>query len=320
MVELETFVQRHGSSPEAEYARARIDNLKRQLAKAAPQKASPPAPTPSMPVAPAAAAPPTRPVNAECEGIELSVANAKRCLKPKESFKDCPQCPEMVVVPAGSFTMGSSDATSDEKPPHPVTIAKPFAVAKYEATFAEWEACVAEKACREVDDEGWGRGRRPAINVAWREAREYAAWLTTKTGRTYRLLSEAEWEYAARAGTSTRYAFGDGLLQSQAQYSERRQSRVWKTVEVGSFQANGFGLHDMHGNVSEWVADSFHPDYDGAPRDGSIWDGGNPSASIIRGGSWNDDADALRSAYRGRSRTVGSSPFVGFRVARTLGP
>jgi formylglycine-generating enzyme required for sulfatase activity len=235
-------------------------------------------------------------------------------LRPGRVFRDCSNvCPEMVVLPAGSFTMGSNDYDS-EMPPHTVTIQRPFAVGKFEVTFAEWDACVADGGCRHrPGDQGWGRGRRPVIYVSWNDAKEYVAWLSRKTGKTYRLLSEAEWEYAARAGTTTRYAFGDTISESQAQFS------AGKTVEVGSFPPNRFGLHDMHGNVWEWVEDSWHSDYNGAPLDGSMWTGGNMSLRVLRGGSWlYIDPGSLRSAIRSRYRPGIRDSVVGFRVARTL--
>jgi formylglycine-generating enzyme required for sulfatase activity len=276
------------------------------------------APAPRKTAEPVVVAPPPTP-QSRCDGIEVAVGESgRRCLRTGEAFKDCEACPEMVVIPAGSFVMGSRDGPQDERPAHPVHFGAPFAVARYEATFAEWEACVGEKQCASVSDEGWGKGRRPVINVRWRAAKDYAEWLSERTKRKYRLLSEAEWEYAARAGTTTAYAFGDAISERQAHYSKSNLDRQHRTVEVGSFQPNGFGLYDMHGNVSEWVADSLHPSYVDAPRDGSMWAGGSPAVSVIRGGSWNDDAETLRSAFRGRFRTDAGSPFVGFRVGRTL--
>jgi formylglycine-generating enzyme required for sulfatase activity len=230
----------------------------------------------------------------------------------------------MVVVPAGSFTMGSPAPQSggrrnDEGPERRVTIARPFAVGKYEVTFAEWDACAAEGGCkREIQDNGWGRGRRPVINVSWLEAKEYVAWLSRKTGKAYRLLSEAEWEYAARAGTTTRYAFGDTIAKSQAQFSEGQSDSAGSTVEVGSFPPNRFGIHDMHGNVWEWVEDNWHPDYQGAPFDGSVWQGGDTILRALRGGSWRFRPDDLRSGNRFSGPWSGRRIDVGFRIARTL--
>ncbi len=206
----------------------------------------------------------------------------------------------------------------DEGPAHRVTIAQPFAVGLYEVTFAEWEACAAEGGCGGYRpyDGGWGRGERPVIDVNWDDAQAYVSWLSGKTGKEYRLLSEAEWEYAARAGTVTRYSFGDNITPSQVNY---RDSGHGQTVPVGSYRPNGFGLYDMHGNVSEWVQDCWHDSYEGAPRDGSAWESENCSSRVVRGGSCYSFSWGLRSANR-----LGSMPVRdigrGFRVARTLTP
>ena len=212
---------------------------------------------------------------------------------PGTAFRDCPDCPEMVVVPAGSFMMGSpsheAGRAEDEDPRHRVTIAKPFAVGKYEVTFAEWDACVADGGCggHRPEDEGWGRGRRPLVNVSWDDAKAYVRWLSRKTGKPYRLPSEAEWEYAARAGTTTRYSWGDDIGRNRANclYCDSRWD-LKQTAPAGSFRANVFGLHDVHGNVSEWVEDCWNDNYAGAPADGSPWTDGGCTRRVLRGGSW----------------------------------
>jgi formylglycine-generating enzyme required for sulfatase activity len=215
---------------------------------------------------------------------------------------------------------GEKGRASDEGPQRKVTISRPLAVGKYEVTFAEWDACVADLGCtHRPSDQGWGRGRRPVISVSWHDAKEYLSWLSRKTGKTYRLLSEAEWEYAARAGTTTRYAFGDTIRKSQAQISEGGWDGAGKTAEVGSFPANAFKLHDVHGNAWEWMEDDWYPDYHGAPTDGSAWLGGDVSFRVLRGGSWLFTyPEYLRSASRFRSPPDGRYNYVGFRVARTL--
>ena len=238
-------------------------------------------------------------------------------------FRDCEVCPEMVAVPAGSFMMGSPEE-ADETPIHRVTIAEPFAVGKYEVTFAEWEACVADGGCygHEPDDEGWGRGNRPVINVNWSHAQTYAMWLSEKTGEPYRLLSEAEWEYVARAGSGTRkYSWGNEVGRNRAN-CDGCGSR-WddkQTAPVGSFAANGFGLHDVHGNVWEWLQDCWNETYAGAPADGSAWEQGDCNRRVLRGGSWEFDPGILRSALRGWDPTGNRDNGVGFRVARSLTP
>ena len=235
---------------------------------------------------------------------------ARALLHPGRAFRDCPECPEMVVVPAGSFMMGSDDGFSNEKPRHRVTIAKPFAVGKYEVTFAEWDACVAAGGCggHRPGDRGWGRGRRPVINVRWDDAKAYVRWLNRKTGKQYRLPSEAEWEYAARAGTTTRYNWGDDIGRNRANCFKcgSRWDRK-QTAPAGSFPANVFGLHDVHGNVWEWVEDCWR---------------GDCSRRVLRGGSWSYGPG--RPPFCGPQHGVsgqetGTSHF-GFRVARTLTP
>ena len=238
-----------------------------------------------------------------------------------QAFRDCPECPEMVKVPAGKFRMGSTDGDIDEKPAHDVEIGKPIAVGKYEVTFAEWDACAADGGCQKnkrPGDEEWGRGRRPVVNVSWDDAKEYVAWLSSKTGKPYRLLSEAEWEYAARAGSTGKYAFGETLDAKQARFSTGKQG-VGETAEVGSFPANSWGLHDMHGNVWEWVEDCYMPSYDGAAADGSPRSGQNCGARhVLRGGSWDYKAEDLRSALRYKLPGYYRVDEIGFRVAREL--
>ena len=255
---------------------------------------------------------------------------------PGKTFRDCEACPEMVVVPAGSFTMGSPASEEgrydDEGPQHRVTISQPFAVGRYEVTFSEWDACVSAGGCNRhrPDDEGWGRGRRPVMNVSWDDAKSYVSWLSRKTGKRYRLLTEAEWEYAARAGTTGPFHFGNTISTDRANYNgnytygsgSKGVSRR-KTVPVGSFPANRFGLHDVHGNVWEWVEDCWHghDSYAGAPSDGSAWTtGGECGRHVLRGGSWDYRPRGLRSAYRYWLATGNRDDNDGFRVARTLTP
>jgi len=207
---------------------------------------------------------------------------------------------------------------------HKVTIARPFAISKFEVTFAEWDACVSVGGCPQgglSKDQGWGRGTRPVINVNWDEAKQYAAWLSRMTGKPYRLLSEAEWEYAARAATRTLYSWGDKVGKGNAVCDDCGSRWDFKqTAPVGSFKPNSFGLFDMHGNVWEWVEDCYHPDYKGAPTDGSAWTTGDCGLRFVRGGSWFDAARDIRSAMRYPDDTGARSFNLGFRVARTLGP
>ena len=238
-------------------------------------------------------------------------------------FRDCEGCPEMVVVPAGAYMMGSPEEAY-ELPIHRVTIGEPLAVGKYEVTFAEWDACVADGGCygHRPDDEGWGRGNRPVMNVDWNQVQTYVMWLSEKTGKAYRLLSEAEWEYVARAGSGTRkYNWGNEVGRNLANCvgCGSRWDRE-QTAPVGSFGANAFGLHDVHGNVSEWVQDCWNDSYVGAPADGSAWEQGDCDIRVMRGGSWFDSRKYLRSAYRGWGPHWMGHIFFGFRVARSLTP
>ena len=220
-----------------------------------------------------------------------------------QSFRDCAECPEMVVLPAGQFTMGSPSSEqgrgSDEGPQREVFARSPLAVGKFEVTFAEWDACVSAGGCsHRPDDACWGRGRQPVMRVSWDDAQQYVRWLSSRTGRTYRLLTEAEWEYAARAGTVTAYSFGSSISPGQANYLD---SRLNRTQAVGSYGPNSFGLYDMHGNVHEWVEDCYEGSYSGAPTDASqAVRGGSCTARVLRGGSWLNIALNLRAAYRNR--------------------
>ena len=247
--------------------------------------------------------------------------------EPLNSFRDCGDCPEMVVIPSGAFFMGSRESepnsSDDERPRHRVTV-ESFAIGKYEVTFDEWDACVSAGGCEHrPEDRGWGRGNRPVINVSWEDAKQYVGWLSRETGETYRLPSEAEWEYAARAFPTSEgpnapaYAFGDSITEDQANFGFNAD----QTTEVGSYPANAWGLHDMHGNVWEWVEDSWHASYDGAPANGRAWVEENNSARVLRGGSWTYvDPSYLRSANRIRNEPVNRINSFGFRVARTLTP
>lgn len=252
-----------------------------------------------------------------------------------KSFRDCPSCPDMVVVPAGEFLMGSPETErgrgKDEGPQHKVVIAQPFAVGKYEVTFAEWDACVADRGCSyRPSDEGWGRGRRPVINISWPDTKQYTDWLSKKTGKEYRLLTEAEWEYAVRGVTktsepSTPFATGATIGYKQANYDANftygpgsQGAYRQKTSDVGSFPKNSFGLYDMHGNVWEWVQDCYNPSYEGAPSDGSAVTSGKCDLRIMRGGAWNYYPKLLRSAYRYSTPPEVRLNNFGFRVARAL--
>ena len=240
----------------------------------------------------------------------------------------------MARIPAGTFTMGAPESETQshywERPQHVVSIPA-FAAGVHEVTFAQWDACVAAGGCGgySPEDYGWGRDERPVIDVSWQDAEFYVDWLSRTTGQRYRLLTESEWEYAARAGTTTPFHTGETITSQQANYhgkysypsGERNESGLYRkqTVPVGSFAPNGFGLHDMHGNVSEWVQDCYGGGgYENAPNDGSAVEREGCSTRVMRDGSWDDFPWDLRSAYRWAGGTGHRSDEVGFRVARTL--
>ena len=251
---------------------------------------------------------------------------------PGESFKDCAECPEMAVVPAGPFMMGSPESEPDrldqEGPQHRVIFAQPFAVGRFAVTFAEWDACVADGGCggHKPADQGWGRGNRPVINVDWSDAKNYVQWLSKKTGKPYRLLSEAEREYVARAGTGTPFWWGSSITPADANYDGAyvyaggggRGEYRRMTVPVDSFKPNPWGLYQVHGNVWEWAEDCRNLSYDGAPADGSAWMSGDCTAHVLRGGSWADDPVDLRAAYRVNNYPADRSNNYGYRVARAV--
>ena len=233
--------------------------------------------------------------------------------------------------------MGSPESEpylrGSEGPQHRVTFARQFAVGKFAVTFAEWEACVANGGCNgyRPSDDNWGRGERPVINVHWNDAKTYVAWLSRKTGKTYRLLSEAEREYVTRAGTTTPFWWGSSISTTQANYdgnydgnfsygSASKGEHRKKTMPVDSFQANPWGLYQVHGNVYNWVEDCHNDSYRGAPADGSAWTAGVCSRRVVRGGSWHDNPGHLRSAYRNGDNPGNRNVYIGLRVARTLTP
>jgi formylglycine-generating enzyme required for sulfatase activity len=257
---------------------------------------------------------------------------------PGKSFFECTDCPEMVIVPAGSFTMGASDAEIAalareygkdkeqyfkwESPQHKVTISKPFAVGKSVVTFDEWEACVSGGGCagnRSPSDSGWGKGKRPVIHVSWKDAQEYVTWLKRKTGKEYRLLTEEEWEYSARGGKQTRFFWGNDLGKNHANCDGCGSE--WdnkETAPVGKFDHNDFGLFDMAGNVLQWTEDCWNESYHNGPSDEKAISTKDCTWRVVRGGSWNYIPRDARAAARYRLITGLQLNFLGFRVARTL--
>jgi formylglycine-generating enzyme required for sulfatase activity len=258
-------------------------------------------------------------------------AARERALKPRDTFKECATCPQMIVVPAGSFVMGSPDNeeghSEAEAPQHDVTFARAFAVGQFAVTFEEWDACVAAGGCKKYRpaDEGWGRGRQPVINVSWDDAELYVTWLSSRTGKAYRLLSEAEFEYVTRAGTTTPFWWGASISTEQANYDGRetygggaQEDARERPVVVNMFAANPWGIYQVHGNVDEWTEDCWHENFSGAPANGSAWVGADCGFHVHRGGAWNSSPEDLRAAARQADSPDYRTSNLGFRVARTL--
>ena len=253
-------------------------------------------------------------------------AAAEQKLKPKDTFHECStNCPQMIVLPPGKFIMGSPEGeagrVANEGPQHPVTIARQFAVSIYDVTFDEWKACVNVGGCPKVADSGYDAGNTPITNITWNDAETYVEWLAKMTGQPYRLPTEAEWEYMARAGTTTTYYWGNDLGTGNANCMVCGTKFDDKGLSpVGSFKPNPFGLYDVTGDAWQWLADRFHKNYVGAPTDGSAWTSGDWSLRVDRGGSWISAASNLRIAFRG-SYPAGSRNYsLGLRVVRTLTP
>jgi len=262
--------------------------------------------------------------------------NEEIALRPMDHFKECELCPGMVVIPPGHFIMGASESepgsTPDERSQHEVNILQPFSVGRFPVTFSEWDACVVARGCSyQPSDQSWGRGRQPVINILWDDAKEYVAWLSRTTGRTYRLLSEAEREYVARAGTTTAYWWGDVFLptlansdagtpqQPSSSIADLQPAITARAVPVQSFAPNPWGLYQVHGNVYDWVEDCWNDDYNGAPSDGSAWLSESCSGHVLRGGAFSRKPQAARSAARIWSGSSNRLVYMSVRIARTLG-
>jgi formylglycine-generating enzyme required for sulfatase activity len=279
-----------------------------------------------------------------------AVGQSVASVEPGSAFSECHDCPEMVVVPAGSFRMGSpadEEGRDDDEGQHRVTFDRPFAVGRYAVTWDQWEACVRDAHCdgiavetalraqpdgqpsREFVD--WGRGSRPVVGVSWYDAQAFVGWLNRKTGSdgAYRLLSESEWEYAARAGTTTPYPWGDepdhdyanfGAAEGLGGVIEGRDAWLDETAPVGSFPPNAFGLYDMHGNTFEWIEDCYEADVTKLPTDGSAMKGGSCATRSMRSNSYTSNPHTLRSSNRAAPYppTLRGRNYLSFRVAKTL--
>jgi formylglycine-generating enzyme required for sulfatase activity len=241
----------------------------------------------------------------------------------RDRLKNGGEGPSMVVIPAGSFQMGDvlGVGDGDERPVHRVMIEKTFAIGQYEVTFDEYDRFAEATVLKLPGDSRWGRGKRPVIAVSWEDATRYAEWLSEETGKSYRLPTEAEWEYSARAKTNTTYWWGNNLIQGMANCSGCGSQWNRMTATVGSFKPNKFGLYDTAGNVWEWVQDCWHDTYHRAPTDGSVWlqpGGGDCGQRVVRGGSWSNPPSQLRASYRDRYHPDTRNNPVGFRLARDL--
>ena len=273
-------------------------------------------------------------------GLAQSIFAADAIMKPGNVFRDCDACPDMVVIPPGDYGFGSPPnefgSPYDEGYILDIKFAQPFALGKYEITFDDWNLCVRDGECEQVDDEGMGRGRNPVINVSWHDAAAYAKWLAAKTGKPYRLPSEQEWEYAAQAGTKRARFFGipreqtclHGNVYDQSANARHDFGWSWlpcndrftELAPAGSFPANAFGVHDMLGNVWEWVQDCLNPNwrFSRAPNDGSAFVEGDCDQRAYRGGSWlSNQPYYLRTAERYKFSGARYND-LGFRVARSL--
>jgi formylglycine-generating enzyme required for sulfatase activity len=231
---------------------------------------------------------------------------------PYEIVSDCEQCPQLVNLPGGTLTMGSNDDAT-EKPIHQVSVSA-FAIGRLPVTIGEWKHCVAAKACAY---EPSGDDDLPVHNVSWNDAQQYATWLSSLTKKNYRLPTEAEWEYAARAGSNTKFWWGNQLMSGVANCKDcGGASNPHEPMKVASFAPNPVGLYDMAGGVAQWVSDCWHKDYQGAPKDGSSWESPNCRGRVLRGGSWRNDSSYLRAASRNFYDPGVRYPANGLRIVR----
>jgi formylglycine-generating enzyme required for sulfatase activity len=333
----EAYLQAYPKGRFAGLARTRIQQLK-----AGPPQAQAPAPAPVPAPAPAESKPagkpgqaraapkppPARPPDNKIRPVPATgAATGAATGEPPAAgpagsvatMKDCDVCPVLVALSPRPYTMGSNDSDPSERPAHKVALHAPFAIGKYEVTVGQWNQCVRASVCPAMPSLGNVPDNLPLRDISWDEAQLYLKWLGTVSGKPYRLPTEAEWEYAARGGTATRYWWGNGMKAGQsncegcgAPWSAERPS------PVGSFPANPYGLNDMNGSVWEWVQDCWHSSYKGAPADGSAWVDGNCQARVIRGGSWRENGSYMLSTTRFKYDASVRQSQNGFRVARSL--
>ncbi|WP_089401102.1 SUMF1/EgtB/PvdO family nonheme iron enzyme [Noviherbaspirillum humi] len=343
----EAYLNTYPNGRFAALAKARLARLRAAAPKAEPPSVTQPAPAKAPEKA--AEKPPEKPAAAERPAISERPAQRPRQPPPAQDaaqarpapaptpvpaavpdsrpaprqaggeIRDCQQCPILVSIPAGSFTMGSNTGDPSEKPAHHVTIAKPFAIGKLEVTVEQWDACVDAGGCPRLAGSEQRSKKSPARDISWDDAQQYVKWLSQVTGKPYRLPTEAEWEYAARGGTGSRYWWGEQMRPKMANCKECGDP--WDKdgpVDAGTFPPNPFGLHDVNGSVWEWVADCWRNNYAGAPGDGRAWEQPNCRTRVIRGGSWREGASYMPSTTRFKYDASVRQMQNGFRVARPL--
>lgn len=327
----EAYLQEYPKGHFAALARSRLERLRAAAPKveAAPEHAAP-APAPKAPqerMRPVTKAPleRARPAPAAKAAQEPAPAAPPLAEKPPamnatvSELKDCPACPVLIKLPGRtSFMMGSNSGDPSERPAHHVAIGAPFAIGKYAVSVEQWNACAEADACPRITTDAAAKNS-PARDLSWDNAQQYVNWLSKVSGKPYRLPTEAEWEYAARGGSSTRYWWGEQMRSGTANCKDCGQP--WRQdgpANIGSFAANPYGLYDMNGGVWEWVSDCWHSSYKDAPSDGRAWDQPNCNVRVIRGGSWRDGASYMTSTTRFKYDASVRDSQNGFRVVRDL--
>ncbi|NMG74870.1 SUMF1/EgtB/PvdO family nonheme iron enzyme [Aromatoleum diolicum] len=334
----EAYLKAYPNGRFAALARARIERLRAAAPKVevpaprpapaaapAPERArpapaaAPPAPERARPAPVAPAAPERARAAPSAPPAPPAPAVAASAVAALTEIKDCPACPVVIGLPRGEFVMGSNTDDPTERPAHRVSIAQPFAIGKYEVTNEQWAACVDGGGCPRLSGDANAVKNAPVRDLSWDDARQYVQWLSKTSGKSYRLPTEAEWEYAVRGGTSTRYWWGGQMRTGHANC--KACGEPWTAdgpVSVGSFAANPYGLYDMNGSVWEWVSDCWHNSFKGAPEDGRSWDEANCRVRVIRGGSWRDGVDYMLSSTRFKYDASVRHSQNGFRVARDV--
>lgn len=318
----EAYLKAYPKGRFAGLAQARLQRLRATPGAAAPP--APPAPlahqkpkpAPAQP-APAQSAPAKQAPAKQAPAEDAPPAQAAAGGGPE--IRDCPGCPVLVSLPADAFTMGNNASDPSEKPAHPVRLGAPFAIGKFEVTVQQWNACAEAGGCPKLAQGLNSNANGPVRDLSWDDAQQYVKWLASVSGKPYRLPTEAEWEYAARGGTTTPYWWGAKMVTGKANCKDC--GPPWsaeRPANAGSFAANPYGLYDTSGSVWEWVADCWHNNFKDAPNDGSTWDDPNCRVRVIRGGSWREGAAYMVTSTRFKYDASVRQPQNGFRVARNL--